>query len=42
MNSVGNGALEGLGNNKKRLKTDKLALSLFSLSFKEKYLQLNS
>lgn len=41
MNSVGNGALEGLGINK-RLKTDKLALSLFSLFFKEKYLQLNS
>lgn len=40
MNSVGNGALKGLGNNKKRLKTDKLAL-YFPSYFKEKDLQLN-
>lgn len=35
MNSIGNGALEGLGNSKKRLKTEQLALSLFSLFLKE-------
>lgn len=50
MNLIGNGALRGLGNDKKRLKTDKLAcmralslsLSLcFPSPFEEKDLQLN-
>jgi len=44
MNSIGNGALKGLGNNKKRLKTDKLARALslcFPSPLEEKDLQLN-
>ena len=41
MNSAGNGAREGFGRNKKRLKTDKLALVHFPSPFKEKDLQLN-
>lgn len=48
MNLIGNGALRGLGNDKKRLKTDKLAcMRVLSLSlcfpspFEEKDLQLN-
>lgn len=41
MNSLKNRALKGLENNNKRLKTDKLALSLFSLPLQRKGLQLS-